>query len=114
MPILQALQALIAALLLLGGIALTLALGITGLIVLLAAGLFAATAAAASTQSRAGVAFALAVDAAFAACAAFKLMTLRGGPLVDLAVPAVTLVLVAGAFAAVWRDWRNVRASPWF
>ncbi len=111
MRILAAVQAVIAAALLLIGLATLFSIGITGLVFLLPAGVFAATAGAVATGSKASVVLALGVDAALAAFVATRLPALHG---IDVAVAAVTVALVAFAFVGLLLDWRTVRASRWF
>ena len=131
MRVLLAVQCLFAAAMLLLGVVTTFAIGITGLIFLVAGGALAALASATATKSRACVVLALAADGAIAAFSASKLNQLLNfgsvGPAVDpqvakllapttmdLLVPAATIALVICAFVAVLLDWRNVRAARWF
>lgn len=111
MRILAAVQSLFAAALLLVGLVTLFSIGITGLVFLLPAGVFAATAGAVSTGSKASVLLALGVDAPLAALAAIRLPESKG---IEMAVPAVTVTLVVFAFIAVLLDWRTVRDRKWF
>jgi len=126
--VLQLVQGLFAVCMLLFGLVALFGIGITGLFILVPAALLAVVAVATATRSKASVFTALAVDAALAVFAALRLKglltagyvpgqdpILRLAPsAIDLAVPAVTLALVALAFAAVLLDWRNLRAARWF
>ena len=111
MRILAVVHAVIAAALLLMGLVTTFSIGITGLVFLLAAALFAATAGVAATGSRAAVLLTLMLDGALAAYAVHKL---AAPGVTDVLVPAVTLTLVAIVFVAVLLDWRRLMARKWF
>ena len=128
MRVLQFVQGLFAICMLLFGLVALFGIGITGLFILVPAGLLVAVAVATKTRSKASVLVALAVDAALAAFAAIKLKglltegytpgqdpTIHLAPsAIDLAVPAITLALIAWAFAAVLVDWRSLQQAKWF
>jgi cytochrome b subunit of formate dehydrogenase len=111
MRILAIVQAFFAAALLLMGLVTLFSIGITGLIMLVPAGVFAATAGAVSTGSRAAVLLALAADSVLAVYAAFHL---PGARLTEQLVPGSVVALVLLAFVAVLLDWRTVKAGRWF
>ena len=131
MRILSLVQAILAAGFILFALVVLFGIGITGLLFLAPAAVFAVTAEVTQENSRADTAVALAVDGVLAYLAARKLQSLfasgtsstgldqtagalQSPGLFDYLPPAAALVLVAiGAFA-VAMDWRALRKAPWF
>jgi hypothetical protein len=97
-------------------------IGITGLLFLVPGAVFAGTAAITQKPSRAATVLTLAVNAALAYLAAYRLGALLAREtgaltkpgLFDYLPPALALVLVGIGVIAVARDWRALRQSPWF
>lgn len=90
-------------------------IGITGLILMGVAVVFAVASSLAQTGSRLGVVLSLAVLVAQAVLAIQRLAASPvGTPLKDQALLAGAIALAVLASVAVCRDWRALRRAPWF
>ena len=111
MRLLAVIQAIFAAAFLLVGIVVLLGLGITGLIFLFFAGVFACLAGLAERQSRLVTAVVLAVDGVVMVKAAQQWPNSAG--IVAHLIPGGAMLLVAIGVIAVLLDWRSLCRAPW-